>query len=199
MMTDWGAHHNDIAQWGNGTERSGPVEIEGKSLKEMVPGGYTAASKYQVDCKYANGVTMAIVDESTVTDRNVVGEGKRTPNGVQFLGSDGWIFVARGVLKASTDELLQTPLPENSIKLYKSGNHMGNFFECMRSRKDPICDVEIGHRSISVAHLGVISIRMNQALKWNPEKEVFTGANDREANQWLSREQRKPYDYSFIA
>ena len=199
MMTDWGAHHNDIAQWGNGTERSGPVEIAGKSLKEMVPGGYTAASKYQVDCKYANGVTMTIVDESTVTDRNVVGEGKRTPNGVQFLGSDGWIFVARGSIKASNEELLQTPLPESAIKLYKSGNHMGNFFECMRSRKDPICDVEIGHRSISVAHLGVISIRMGQSLKWNPEKEVFTGANATEANQWISREQRKPYDYSFIA
>ena len=69
----------------------------------------------------------------------------------------------------------------------------------LRSRKDPICDVEIGHRSISVAHLGVISIRMGQSLKWNPDKEVFTGANAREANQWLSREQRKPYDYSFIA
>ena len=91
------------------------------------------------------------------------------------------------------------PLPESAIKLYKSGNHMGNFFECMRSRKDPICDVEIGHRSISVAHLGVISIRMGQSLKWNPEKEVFTGANATEANQWISREQRKPYDYSFIA
>ena len=65
-MTDWGAHHNDIAQWGNGTERSGPVEIDGKSLKEMMPGGFTAASKYRIDCKYANGVTMTIVDESTV-------------------------------------------------------------------------------------------------------------------------------------
>lgn len=199
QMTDWGAHHNDIAQWGNGTERSGPVEIDGKSLKEMTPGGYTAASKYRIDCKYANGVTMSIVDGSTVTDRNVVGGGKETPNGVQFIGPDGWIFVARGALKASNDELLQAPLPESAIKLYKSGSHMGNFFDSMRSRKDPICDVEIGHRSISVAHLGVISVRMKQALKWNPEKEEFTGENAKEANKWLSREQRKPYDYSFIA
>jgi hypothetical protein len=199
MMTDWGAHHDDIAQWGNGTERSGPVEIDGKSLTEMVPGGYTTASKYRVDCKYANGVTMAIVDESTVTDRNVVGEGKKTPNGVQFIGPDGWIFVARGSLTASNEELLRTPLPENAVKLYQSGNHMGNFFESMRSRKDPICDVEIGHRSISVAHLGVISIRMGQAIQWNPEKEEVTGANARDANQWLVREMRKPYDYGFIA
>jgi hypothetical protein len=199
QMTDWGAHHNDIAQWGNGTERSGPAEIDGKSLKEMTPGGFTAASKYRIDMKYANGVTMTIVDENTGTDRNVVGDAKKTPNGVQFIGPDGWIFVSRGSLKASKPELLETPLPEGAVKLYKSGDHMGNFFESVRSRKDPICDVEIGHRSISVAHLGVISVRMKQPLKWNPDKEEFTGDNAAEANQWLAREQRKPYDYSFIA
>src|SRR5262245_31277205 len=199
QMTDWGAHHNDIAQWGNGTERSGPVEIEGKSLQEMIPGGYDAAAKYRIDCKYANGVTMTIVDESTVTDRNVVGEGKKTPNGIQFLGPDGWIFVTRGAIKASKDELLTDPLPESAIKLYKSSNHMGNFFDSIRSRKDPICDVEIGHRSITVAHLGVISVRMKQPLKWNPDKEVFIGSNAKEANKWLAREQRRPYTYGFIA
>lgn len=199
QMTDWGAHHNDIAQWGNGTERSGPTEIDGKSLKEMIPGGFDAASKYRIDMKYDNGVTMTIVDGSTVTDRNVVGGGKETPNGVQFIGSDGWIFVARGKLTASNDELLQKPLPEGAIKLYNSGNHMGNFFDSIKTRKDPICDVEIGHRSISVAHLGVISVRMGQPLTWNPKKEEFTGKNAKEANKWLKREMRKPYDYSFIA
>ena len=200
QMTDWGAHHNDIAQWGNGTERSGPVEIHGKSLSEMKPGGFTAAATYRVDLKYGNGVTMTIVDESTVTDRNVVGEGKSTPNDVQFLGSEGWIYVARGSIKSSLPDLITTPLPDDrAVKLYNSSDHMRNFFECVRSRKDPICDVEIGHRSISVAHLGVISVRMNQPLKWNPDQEVFTGANGAEANKWLVREQRKPYDYSFIA
>jgi predicted dehydrogenase len=199
QMTDWGAHHNDIAQWGNGTERSGPVEIDGKSLREMIKGGYDAASKYRVDCKYANGVTMSIVDESTVTERNVVGDGKKTPNGVQFIGSDGWIFVARGHISASNEELLQKPLPESAVKLYASNNHMGNFFDSIRSRKDPICDVEIGHRSITVAHLGVISVRMNQPVKWDPAKEHFVGDNAKEANKWLTREQRKPYDYSWIA
>src|SRR5678816_1773599 len=128
---------------------------------------------------------MTIVDDNTPTDRNVVGEGKKTPNGVQFIGPDGWIFVARGALKASNDELIEKPLPESAVQLYKSTNHMGNFFESMRSRKDPICDVEIGHRSISVAHLGVISVRMNQALNWNPDKQEFTGDNAKEANKWL--------------
>ena len=176
------------------------MEIDGKSLSPMTPGGYTAAANYRVDMKYANGVTLTIVDESTVTDRSVVGEGKTTPNGIQFLGSDGWIFVARGAIKSSKPELLETPLPEDrAVKLYQSSDHMRNFFDCVRSRKDPICDVEIGHRSISVAHLGVISVRMNQPLQWNPDTEKFVGANAAQANQWIAREQRKPYDYGFIA
>ncbi len=74
---------------------------------------------------------------------------------------------------------------------------MGNFFECIRSRKDPICDVEIGHRSISVAHLGVISVRMKRPLKWNPAREQFV--DDPEADRWLSRPMRPPYDLTFIA
>jgi predicted dehydrogenase len=199
QMTDWGAHHNDIAQWGNGSELSGPVEVNGKGLVEMIPGGYDAMAKYRVDFKYANGVTMTAVDESTVTERNVVGEGKHTPNGVQFLGTEGWIFVDRGQIKASRQELLEEPLPANAVRLYRSDNHMGNFFECLRTRKDPICRAEIGHRSISVAHLGVISVRLGRPLKWNPDKEEFVGEGAREANGWLSRPMRKPYDYSHVA
>jgi predicted dehydrogenase len=200
QMTDCGAHHNDIAQWGNGTERSGPVEFQGKGLGDMIPGGYDAVAKYRVDCKYANGVTMSIVDEGTVTDRNVVGEGKQTPNCVQFIGPNGWIYVARGHISASKPEILEEPLPSSAVRLYQSDNHMGNFFDSVRSRKPPICEVEIGHRSISIAHIGVISIRMGGVpLKWDPAKEVFLGERAREANPWLRREMRKPYDYKFIA
>ncbi|HRZ54796.1 MAG TPA: gfo/Idh/MocA family oxidoreductase, partial [Candidatus Paceibacterota bacterium] len=187
---------NDIAQWGNGTERSGPVEVDGKGLVEMIPGGYDAMAKYRIDCKYANGVTMAIVDEGTVTDRNVVGDGKSTPNGVQFIGTDGWIYVSRGEIKANKQELIEEPLPSGATRLHKSDNHMGNFFECVRSRKDPICDVEIGHRSISIAHLGVISVRMKRPLRWDPAREQFV--DDAEADRWLSRPMRAPYDMSFI-
>jgi predicted dehydrogenase len=196
QMTDWGAHHNDIAQWGNGTERSGPVEVDGKSLIDMIPGGYDAAAKYRVDFKYANGVTLTIVDDSTGTDRNVVGDKKRTPNGIQFLGTAGWIFVTRGRIQASVPELLEDPLAPMGDRLYRSDNHMGNFFESVKSRKPPICDAEIGHRSITVAHLGVISVRLGRPLKWNPDREEFV--DDKEANQWLAREMRRPYDYSFI-
>lgn len=197
QMTDWGAHHNDIAQWGNGSELSGPVSFDGKSLVEMIPGGYDAASRYRIECRYANGVTMTIMDENTGSERNVVGGPNKTPNGVQFLGTEGWIFVTRGDLRASRPELLEEPLPASATRLYKSDNHMGNFFECVRSRKDPICTVEIGHRSISVAHLGVISVRLGRPIRWDPEKEEIVG--DAEAAKWLGREMRAPYDFSFIA
>jgi predicted dehydrogenase len=182
QMTDWGAHHNDIAQWGNDTERSGPTHINGKQLKEMIAGGYDASSDYLVHFQYANGVQMIATNQA--------------PNGVRFEGTNGWIFVDRGQLQASNQDLLDSPLPANAQRLYRSDNHMGNFFECIRSRKAPICDAEIGHRSISTAHLGVISVRLNRPLQWNPDKEEFIG--DREANRWLSRPMRKPYDYSFI-
>jgi len=186
QMTDWGAHHNDIAQWGNGTELSGPVEIEGRSLAEMIPGGYDAASEYEIKCKYANGVTMTITDE------------KRAPNGVKFVGSDGWVFVTRGKIDASNKDLLEEKLPDNAVRLYKSDNHMGNFFDCVKSRKDPVCPVEVGHRSITVAHLGVIAVRTGLRLQWDPAKEVFVGETAKEANMWLSRDMRKPYDYSYL-
>jgi hypothetical protein len=159
------------------------VFVDGKSLKTMIPGGYDAASDYVVYFKYANGVQMIATNQA--------------PNGVRFEGTDGWIFVDRGQLTASKKELIEEPLPANAERLYKSDNHMGNFFECIRTRQAPICDAEVGHRSIAVAHLGVISVRLGRALQWNPEKEQFLG--DREANKWLSREMRKPYDYSFIA
>jgi predicted dehydrogenase len=184
QMTDWGAHHNDIAQWGNGTDRSGPVEIDGRGLVEMIPGGYDAMAEYEIQFKYANGVTM------TVTD------GKRAPNGVRFVGSEGWIFVSRGNIESDKPEILEEPLPDNALRLYRSDNHMGNFFESIRSRQQPICDAEIGHRSISTAHLGVISIRLKRPLRWDPAREVFLG--DDEANGWLSRPMRAPYDDRYI-
>ena len=187
-MTDWGAHHNDIAQWANGTELSGPVEVQGKSFLDMIPGGYQTASEYEVHYRYASGVKMTVTDE------------KRAPNGVKFIGPDGWIFVARGHIEASEPELLQAPLTSEATRLYRSDDHMGNFFQCVRNRKTPIAEAEIGHRSITTAHLGNISMRMGGLkLGWDPLREEFTGEHALEANKWLAREMRKPYDYSFIA
>ncbi|MDB6058765.1 MAG: oxidoreductase domain protein [Verrucomicrobiales bacterium] len=184
MMTDWGAHHNDIAQWATGSERTGPVEIDGKSLVAMIPGGYTTASQFRVEYTYANGVKLTCKDSAP----------DNSPNGVTFEGTDGWIFVSRKEIKASNPDLLTQPLPASAVRLYHSENHMQNFFDCVRSRKAPICEAEIGHRSVSVCHLGVLSMRLGRKLKWDPKNEKFV--DDKEANKWLAREMRKPFDYS---
>ncbi len=175
-MTDWGAHHNDIALWGIGLERSGPVSIEGKPLIDMIPGGFTAASQYRVEYTYANGVTHTC--QSVTTDgpdgsyHGEPPEGEMR-NGVKFEGANGWIFVTRGKIEASKSEFLTEPLPASSERLYVSGNHMQNFFDCIRSRKAPVADAEIGHRSVSVCHLGVLALRLGRKLNWDPQQGGF--------------------------
>ena len=196
-MTDWGAHHNDIVLWGLGKDHSGPVSVEGESLVDQIPGGYTAASQYRVKYVYDNGVEHICSSTSANGPAGAVigepGPGEKY-HGVQFEGPEGWIFVSRdGKIEASDPALIETPLPADAERLYVSDDHMGNFFECVQTRKPPICDVEIGHRSASVCHLGVISIRLGRKLQWDPQAEMFT--NDAEANGMLAREMRKPYSY----
>ncbi len=194
-MTDWGAHHNDIVLWALGLP--GPMEVEGKALARPIPGGYTAISEYEVTFTYSNSV----VHKARTTKADNIYGGVEDPagqrNGVRFEGTDGWLWVNRGNLRASDKALIDTPLPENCQRLYKSDDHMANFFECVRSRKDPICDVETGHRAASVCHLGAIGLRTGLKLKWDPAAEACTGENAREGNAYLAREMRKPYDYSF--
>jgi predicted dehydrogenase len=196
-MTDWGAHHNDIALWGLGLDRSGPVTVEGRQIGEMIAGGYTASAEYEVNFTYENGVTQST--RSTDGDTPYGGKTDKNPqrNGVKFHGSDGWIWVTRGDLEASKPEILEEKLPSSAVRLYESGDHMRNFFDCIRSRKQPICDAEIGHRSVTVCHLGVIAVRLGRKLQWDPKKEKFV--NDSDANNWLARPMRKGYGYDFIA
>ena len=92
-----------------------------------------------------------------------------------------------------------TPLPAGSLKLEESNNHMANFFDCVRSRKDPVASVENGHRSAVVGHLIIIAMQLGRKLQWDPAKEIFTGDGAKEANPHLVREMRKPYDYSFVS
>jgi predicted dehydrogenase len=198
-MTDWGAHHNDIALWAMGLEPNGPKTIEGRALREAVPDGYTAASQYEVTYTYANGVTHTC---KSTTINGPAGQVNRQPmpgefpNGVKFEGPEGWIFVTRGRLEASDPQLIKQELPASAERLYASNNHMGNFFDCVKSRKAPICEPVVGHRSVSVCHLGVIAIRTGKKLNWDPAKEQFI--DDSEANGWLSREMRKPWSLDAV-
>lgn len=194
-MTDWGAHHNDIARWAIGLE--GPETVEGKVLAPPVPGGYTAFSEYEVVYTWANGVRHVV---KTTRDDNIYGgvvnkEGQR--NGLRFEGTDGWLWVTRGDLKASDDAILSDPLADNAIRLESSRDHMENFFDCVRSRQDPICHVEVGHRSVAVCHLGVNALRTGRELHWDATRERFVGDEADVGNAFLAREMRKPYDYSF--
>jgi predicted dehydrogenase len=195
-LTDWGAHHLDIALWGAGQERSGPVSVEGRPLVEMIPGGFTAASEYEVKYEYSGGVTETCKSTPANAWNGAVVDPKGQQHGVKFHGADGWIFVSRGVIEASDPDLLTSPLPAGAQRLYVSDDHMGNFFACVRTREQPICDAEIGHRSVSVCHLGVIAMRLGRKLTWDPKAEQFTG--DDEANGHLAREMREPWTYDAV-
>ncbi len=194
QMTDWGAHHLDIAQWGMGTQHTGPVEIDGRASFPHIPNGYNVAIDFEVRYVYANGLVMEVKDHGR--------------NGVMFEGDGGRIFVNRGTVAGKpVDELKDNPLPREEFKLYAHDNlarpervgkldsiinHMGNFYDCILTRKSPISDVPTQHRSVSVCHLGNISMRLGRKLAWDPHKEEFIG--DDEANGQLRREQRKGYE-----
>ena len=191
QMTDWGAHHLDVAQWGIG---SLPVEIEGEAKYPDVPDGFNVAIDFGVRYKYANGVEMTVADHGR--------------NGIMFTGAEGRIFVNRGTVDGKPiEDLAANPFPREQFKVYDFDNldrpervgkldaivnHMGNFFDCIRARRTPISHVACQHRSVSTCHLGNIAMHVGRKLTWDPEKEVFVG--DDEANARLSREQRSPYE-----
>lgn len=196
-MTDWGAHHNDIAYWAIGL--LAPSKVEARALSQPIAGGYNAYADYEVKYTYANGIGLQI---NTTKDDSIFGgvinaAGQR--NGIRFEGPNGWIWVNRDEIKASDPLLLKDPLPADAVRLYESKNHMANFFDCVRSRALPICDVETGHRSATMCHLGAIALRTGRKLEWDATAEKFIGSGAQEANRYVAREMRKPYDYSFIA
>jgi predicted dehydrogenase len=196
-LTDWGAHHNDIAYWAIGLVA--PREIKSHALSQPIPGGYTAFADYNVDYTYVNGVALNV---RTTPDDSISGEvinkaGQR--NGIRFEGTEGWIWVNRDRIEASDPALLKTPLPEDAVRLYVSKDHIQNFFDCVRSRALPICDVETGHRSATMCHLGAISLRTGWPLTWDSGAERFVGEHAEEANGYLQRTMRKPYDLGFVS
>jgi predicted dehydrogenase len=191
QMTDWGAHHLDIAQW---AINSLPVEIDGQAKFPTVKDGFNVALDFGVTYRYANGVTMTVSD----TGRN----------GIMFTGDRGRIFVNRGTISgAPVEALAENPLARNALRVYdfdnldrpeRAGkldaiiNHMGNFFDCVEARRTPISNIESQHRSVSTCHLGNISMRVARKLTWDPTTEEFPA--DAEANRLLKRPQRSGYE-----
>jgi predicted dehydrogenase len=171
-MDDWGAHHFDIAQWGLGMDGSGPVEI-------LVPSPEHPEVK-TLTFVYANGVRL------------YHGGGKIAGAGTEWAGTKGRVGVNRGeFLVAEPEHLKYDSIGPNEIHLYDSPDHRKNFLECVRTRREPICPVEVGHSSATLCHLGTIGYWLKRPLKWNPEKQEFV--NDSEANRLLSRAMRGPW------
>jgi predicted dehydrogenase len=174
QMTNWGAHHLDIAQWGMGTDDTGPVEIAG-TAQYHPQNWFPTPVEFHVTYRYANGITVVA--------------GQKYEMGVTFRGTDGSIYVTRGKISSDPPELLAES--NNSVRLYASDDHMGDWLDCIRSRKRPVCDVETGHRSVTVAHLGNITIRTRRTIRWDPDQETIVG--DDEASRMLARPYRRPW------
>jgi len=176
QMTNWGAHHNDIAQWGNGTDLSGPVEVEGRG-EFPADGLYDAPIDFEVEYTYANGVRLLCSTKNR--------------SGVTFEGSEGWIYVDRGQLAANPPSVLGSVIKPNEIRLYESRDHHRNFLDCVRSRSETVAPAEIGHRSATVCHLGNIAMLLRRRLRWDPGRERFV--NDPEADRMIARAMRAPW------
>lgn len=190
-MTDWGAHHVDIAQWAIGMERSGPLWVEGTAehpvpLKNGMPtrdDQYNTATTFQVRAMFPGDVEMVVRSD--------------TDNGILFEGTEGRFFVNREKMSgAPIEELASNPLPDDSVEQVYGGEipqwHMGNFLECVKTRQLPISDVVTHHRALTTCHLANIAIRLGRRINWDAEKEQIVG--DPEAQTWQAREQRKGYE-----
>ncbi|MBN1492071.1 MAG: Gfo/Idh/MocA family oxidoreductase [Phycisphaerae bacterium] len=186
-MTGWGSHGLDQIQWALGTDESGPVEVwvEGDKFDPPVftePAPRAEAEKRcsqpMIFYRYADGPVVKL-------DNGPHGGGI-------FIGDKGRITIDRARVTSDPAEIVTEPIRDSDIRLYESDDHMRNWFDCMRSRKLCAADVEIGHRSATVCHLGNIARWLNRKLRWDPKKEVFVG--DDEANTYLDRARRKGYE-----
>ena len=193
MITGWGAHHIDSAHWAMDAEYTGPIEVWG-TAEFPKRGLWDVHGPFRTEAVYADGVHMIVSGDF--------------PNGIKFIGSEGWIFVSRGnesvtasdpgaglkdpkALDASDPKIIKSLIGPNEIHLYESTNHHGNWLECVRSRRQPIAPVEVAHRSCTACLIHHIAMKLQRKLYWDPVKERFK--NDDEANAMLSRPQRPPY------
>jgi predicted dehydrogenase len=188
MIGNWGVHHLDIAQWGNNTERSGPTEIEGTA--EFPQGMLTdCCVSWQVENRYANGVTLVHMDDAT-SKKHPLQKGGHG-HGILFLGSEGWVHVDRGGWDAHPKSLLETKPGANDLRLFRSDNHHGNFIDALKKRGQPAAPIDSAVRTDTLCQLQLIAVKLRRRLRWDPVKEDFTG--DAEASRMLDRPMRAPW------
>ncbi len=214
-ITDWGQHHMDIAHWGMGLEDSGPLEV---AAKGFFPGRgqadcYNNSDRFTVRMKYPGDIdlyfmvvrdqkylkSMADGDMTEAEDAELFADmpeewRKEQRDGIMFIGDQGRLFANRGkAYGKAVEQLPENPLPADAVRLYESNDHMGNFFECVESRKQPISTVDVAHRVITACHLGNVAMHLKRAIRWDPEKEEIVGDDEASHSIYVRREQRKPY------
>jgi predicted dehydrogenase len=188
MIGNWGVHHLDIAQWGNNTEHSGPIEIEGTA--EFPRGLLTdCCVRWQIVNRYSNGVTLVHMDDAT-SSKHPLQEGGHG-HGVLFLGTQGWVHVDRQKLDAHPASLLDSKIGPNEIHLHRSDNHGANFIDAIRGRAKPAAPIDVAVRTDTLCHLQLIAGTLRRKLRWDPDAQRFP--NDDEANRMLDRPMRPPW------
>lgn len=193
MITGWGAHHIDSAHWAMDAEYTGPIQVWG-SAEFPAAGLWDVHGPFRTEALYADGVRMVVSGDF--------------PNGIRFVGTEGWVFVSRGnesatandpaarlkdprALAASDPKIITSVIGPDEVHLYESTNHHRNWLECVKSRRQPIAPVEVAHRSCSACLLHHLAMKLKRKLVWDPLRERFR--NDDEANAMLARPQRPPY------
>jgi len=169
ILSDWGVHMFDIAQWGLGMDNSGPVKLIPPADKKAVRG---------LKFIYQSGVEMFHEDF-------------KRGWAVRFIGSEGTLDISRSFLESKPENIVYKHLEDNDTKLYRSSNHYSDWTQAIRNRTKPICDVEIGHRTATIVNIANIAYQLGRPLDWDPEKEEFK--NDPEANKLRTKEYREPY------
>jgi predicted dehydrogenase len=185
-LTDRGAHVNDLAMWGNGASRTGPIEIDAKGVFKK--GLHNVPDKFHVEFKFANGVTMITTSYDARQDYPGL-----TERGIRFEGSDGWLWIGihGGILMASNPDILKSPIRPEELHLHASPGHHDDWLNAIRTRGTTVAPCEEGHRTASHLNLALISMILGRKIQWDPEKEI--APNDPEATRMVLRPMRSPW------
>jgi predicted dehydrogenase len=175
-LTDWGAHINDVAQWGNNTEHTGPMRVDGRGVFPS-DGLYDTAIEWHITFEYANGVSLICTNGSP---------------GIRFEGTDGWVACGWDTFEASSPAIKNAIIGPEEVHLRTCPEHEHrDFLNCVKTREDTYAPAEVGHRSITLGHIGNISMILGRKLRWDPDQEQFI--DDETANRMLSRAMRSPW------
>ena len=174
----WGIHHLDIAQWGHGTDHTGPIEVEGTATFPE-DGLADCAIGWKIQHTYADGVKMIYTDN------------EQNKQGVVFHGTEGWVFVRRGQIDAHPKSLLSSKIGPNEIHLPKTSGQQREFLDCIKSRKPTVSNIDVAVRSDTISQLTDICTRLRRKVRWDPDAEAIIG--DAEATRMLGRPMRAPW------